>query len=181
MWCAKGVTLMGLEGVFEPHWAMGRREVGLTSRNIMAVSRELWELLLPNKIIIQFFEVWFLICYIHLIRSVPTALPPTNLALGTGSGRSKHQTDVLGGASTAYSTHLFFVALVFAREQWCEWCAMTIHDIFIQVGFLWYTKNISPWALLGFAAALGTYQLLGCKEEWMEMGPHIPQLRGSVG
>eukprot|EP00434_Breviolum_minutum_P028145 symbB.v1.2.024900.t1/scaffold2381.1/size80542/6 len=27
------------------------------------------------------------------------------------------------------------------------------------VGFLWYTKNISPWALLGFAAALGTYQL----------------------
>lgn len=58
---------------------------------------------------------------------------------------------------------------------------MTIHDIFIQVGFLWYTKNISPWALLGFAAALGTYQLLGCKEEWMGMGPHFPQLRGSVG
>lgn len=27
------------------------------------------------------------------------------------------------------------------------------------VGFLWYTKNISPWALLGFASALGTYQL----------------------
>jgi len=27
------------------------------------------------------------------------------------------------------------------------------------VGFLWYTKNISPWALLGFALALGTYQL----------------------
>ena len=29
------------------------------------------------------------------------------------------------------------------------------------VGFLWYTKKISLWALLGFGLALGTYQLLG--------------------
>mmetsp|Transcript_12300 Transcript_12300/g.39384 ORF Transcript_12300/g.39384 Transcript_12300/m.39384 type:complete len:140 (-) Transcript_12300:510-929(-) len=27
------------------------------------------------------------------------------------------------------------------------------------VGYIWYVKNISIWALLGFAAGIGTYQL----------------------
>ena len=47
-----------------------------------------------------------------------------------------------------FSTRFRHVSSRFSRDSHVE-----------EVGFLWYAKRISPWAALGFALGLGTYQL----------------------